>query len=147
MEIQPLLPFGPPDKSTPSLPESPGDPNLTLLIDENTRLKSIIRDTAAHRQITDELQRAGAKSPELLFAAVKSDLQFADDNSVVNAAAIVDHLRRSYPAQFGADRPISIDAGAGMTSRQSLSKESLAKMSPAEIAKLDWDSVREVLAK
>ena len=51
---------------------------LAQLQAENEQLKATIRFDAAHRQITGELERAGARSPELLFDSVKGDLQFAD---------------------------------------------------------------------
>ncbi len=124
------------------------DPAISQLRQENEQLKATIRNGAAHRQITGELGRIGARSPELLFDAIKADLQFTDDGSVANAAAIVERLRRTFPEQFGADqRPASIDAGAGLASVPRLSKESLAKMKPAEIAKLDWEDVKRTLAQ
>jgi hypothetical protein len=142
-------------QTPPETPSEPAAPQLLpedggaleLLKNENARLRSIVRDAAAHRQITAELQRAGARDAELLFAAVRSELQFADDDNLANAAAIVDHLRRTYPQQFGPERPAQIDAAAGLTAPPRLSKEALAKMTPAEIAKLDWDTVREILAR
>lgn len=115
---------------------------------ENEQLKATIRNAAAHRQITGELERVGARSPELLFEAVKGDLQFSPNGAVTNAAAIVERLRRGFPEQFGASvPPVSIDAGAGFATTPRLSKESLAKMKPAEIAKLDWEEVKRTLTQ
>lgn len=114
---------------------------------ENEHLKTTIRLNAAHRQITGELARAGARSPELLFDAVKDGLQFAADGTLQNAAAVIGKLKTSFPEQFGADPlPASIDAGAGAAAIPQLTKEALAKMKPAEIAELDWAEVRRVLA-
>ena len=121
--------------------------DISQLKTENEQLKASIRNASAHRQITGELERVGARSPELLFEAVKGDLQFADDNSVFNAAAIVDRLRRGFPEQFGiVVPPASINAGAGLTAIPRITKEALAKMKPAEIAKLDWEEVKRTLA-
>lgn len=114
---------------------------------ENEQLKTTIRLNAAHRQITGELARAGARSPELLFDAVKDGLQFAADGTLQNAAAVIGKLKASFPEQFGAEpQPASIDAGAGAAPIPTLTKEALAKMKPAEIAELDWADVRRVLA-
>ena len=113
---------------------------------ENDFLKTTIRQTEAHRQITGELKQAGARSPELLFNAVKAELEFTDDGGVSNALALVTKLRKSFPEQFGSLRPASIDAGAGRNVGNALTREALAKMKPAEIAKLDWAEVKRVLA-
>ena len=105
---------------------------------ENEQLKTTIRLSAAHRQITGELARAGARSPELLFDAVKDGLQFAADGTLQNAAAVIGKLKAGFPEQFGTEPyPTSIDAGAGAASVPQLTKEALAKMKPAEIAELD----------
>lgn len=122
------------------------DTVLTQLREENEQLKAAIRNVEAHRQITGELERVGARSPELLYEAVKGDLQFSADGAVSNAAAIVGRLRKDFPEQFKVDKlPPSIDAGAGREEIPSLSKEALAKMKAEDIAKLDWDEVKRVL--
>jgi hypothetical protein len=41
---------------------------------------------------------------------------------------------------------MSIDAGAGARVRPAITKETLAKMKPAEIAELDWQEVRRALS-
>jgi hypothetical protein len=110
-------------------------------------LKATIRLSEAHRQITGELSRAGARSPELLFDSVKADLQFADDGGLQNAAAVVQKLRDAHPEQFGTHAPVgSIDAGAGQSPTPQLTRDALAKMKPSEIAELDWNDVKRVLA-
>src|SRR5436189_775725 len=113
---------------------------------ENEQLKATIRHDAAHRQITGELARAGARSPELLFDAVKERLQFGEDGTLENAAAVLDKLKASFPEQFGPDRPASIDAGSGQTAAPRLTRDALHRMSAAEIAELDWNDVKRVLA-
>ena len=119
---------------------------LAQLQAENERLKATIRLAEAHRQITGELGRIGARSPELLFEAVKADLQFADDGKLQNAAALVGELKTLFPEQFGTHTPAGIDAGAGREQPPALTRDALAKMKPAEIAALDWGDVRRVLA-
>ena len=119
---------------------------LAALQAENEQLKATIRLTEAHRQMTGELGRIGAKSPELLFEAVKADLQFGDDGKLQNAAALVGELKALFPEQFGTHTPAGIDAGAGRQQPPALTRDALAKMQPAEIAALDWADVRRVLA-
>ena len=120
---------------------------LTELQAENEQLKATIRLDAAHRQITGELAKAGARSPDLLWDALKGDLQFADDGALQNAAALMHKLKTAHPEQFGTQVPIgSIDAGAGMTVAPPLTRDALRSMTTAEIAELDWSDVRRVLA-
>lgn len=120
---------------------------LTRLRDENTELRQTARFAAAREVLNDALRSSGASSPALLFETARGDLQFADDGTLTNAAAITASLKARYPEQFGSGRPLPIDGGAGRTELPALTKESLAKMSPDEIARLDWATVREVLAK
>ena len=49
--------------------------------------------------------------------------------------------------QADRDEQRGVDAGAGQRSlKPTLTREVLAKMSPAEVAQLDWEEVRRVLA-
>jgi hypothetical protein len=123
-----------------------GGSDLAALQAENEQLKATIRFDAAHRKITGELAKIGARSPELLFDAVKGELQFGDDGAVQNVAAIVNKLKTVFPEQFGSDAPQSIDAGSGQTSAARLTRDALKRMKPSEIAELDWNDVRRVLA-
>ncbi|MFN0279094.1 MAG: hypothetical protein ACKVRN_10890 [Pyrinomonadaceae bacterium] len=128
-------------------PATAGGSDLAQLQAENEQLKATIRLDAAHRQITGELAKAGARSPELLWDALEKNLQFADDGTLQNAAALIQRLRTAHPEQFGFDRQVgSIDAGAGITAAPQLTKDALEKMTAAEIAELDWNDVRSVLA-
>lgn len=135
------LPFDPP------LKEKPADEIATLRA-ENESLRAATRLRDARETLMASLATAGARSPELLFEAAKDSLQFGEDGSVQNAAALVADLKRRYPEQFGVSSPQPpIDGGAGASGTgQALTKEALARMSPAEIARLDWAAVREVLA-
>lgn len=128
-------------------PVAAGGSDLEQLQTENEQLKATIRQTEAHRQITGELGKAGARSPDLLFDAVKADLQFDGEGNLQNAAALMQKLRTSFPEQFGYERPVeSIDGGAGRGGAATLTKEALATMKPSEIAELDWAEVRRVLS-
>jgi len=127
------------------VPGSDSDGDLARLRAENDRLRSTMRNAAAHRQITGELGRIGARSPELLFEFVKGDLQFTDDDAVVNAAALIEKMRRQFPEQFGT-QTAGIDAAAGQAIPPRLSKEALGRMTAAQIAELDWNDVKRVLA-
>jgi hypothetical protein len=101
----------------------------------------------AREALTKELNAAGARSPELLFASAQSEIQFDDDGRPANIAAIASNLKQKFPEQFGNDQPASIDAGVGRTNHNNfLTRDMLAKMSPQEIARLDWNDVRHVLA-
>ena len=119
---------------------------LTHLRSENEQLKTTIRLSAAHRQITGELLKAGARSPELLFDAIKGELKFTADGKLENPKGLIDSVTARFPEQFGFGQPASIDAGAGRASGNTLTREALAKMKPAEIAALDWADVRRILA-
>ena len=138
-------------ENTIQIETPPGDGSarteaLERLAAENAELKTAVRLAAAKEQITASLAKAGARSPGLLFDAAKGDLQFAEDGQLANSSAIVERLTREFPEQFGAERPASIDAGAGRVAAPALTKEALSRMSASEIAKLDWAEVRQVLS-
>ena len=127
-------------------PATAGGTDVAQLAAENAELKAAVRLAAAKEQIVASLGRAGARSPALLFDAAKGDLQFAEDGELANSAAIVERLTRDFPEQFGAERPASIDAGAGRVAAPVLTRDALSRMSASEIAKLDWAEVRQVLS-
>jgi hypothetical protein len=117
------------------------------LRDENEALRQTLRMRDAREALTNELKASGARSPELLFESAQNDIQFDDEGKPVNIAAVAANLKHKFPEQFGADTPVSIDAGAGRTDQNNfLTREALAKMKPAEIARLNWNDVRSVLA-
>lgn len=122
------------------------DASLAELQAENEQLRAAIRFGAARDTVLEELKRAGARSPVLLFDSVKGDLQFDDEGKPANTAAIVARLKTVFPEQFGSDAPRSIDGGAGLVRKPSLTREALKRMKPAEIAELDWSEVKRVLA-
>ncbi len=116
---------------------------------ENEELKQTARLNAARGLITQELTEAGARSPELLFATVRGEIQFDEGGEPQNTAALVANLRSKFPEQFGSNpTSASIDAAAGAGMRPNfLTAEALAKMTPQEIARLDWNEVRSVLSR
>lgn len=115
---------------------------------ENRNLKQMIRLRDAREELTTVLVERGARSPGLLFAYAIDDLQFDDENKLTNASDLVRKLERSFPEQFEQHVTVpSINGGAGASNRPAaITRESLAKMRPAEIAALDWNEVKRVLA-
>jgi hypothetical protein len=131
---------------TPPTPENSAE--LDELRRENEELKQAARLRTARELMIAELKTAGARSPGLMFDTAIADVQFDDAGEPVNIAALVANLKTKFPEQFGTDAPSdSIDAGAGSGARPNfLTPETLARMKPNEIAKLDWTEVRSVLA-
>lgn len=125
-----------------------GEDSLEELRMENRRLKERLSLEAAREQVLAESKKATAISPQLIFDSVKSELKFDGDGNAANAAELVSDLKERFPEQFGAQSQAgSIDGGAGTgASPMPLTAETLAKMTPAEIARLDWDEVRRVLS-
>lgn len=114
---------------------------------ENETLKQTLRMRDARAALTTELKTAGARSPELLFESVQAQIQFGGDGVPANIAAITANLKQKFPEQFGKDSPVSIDAGAGRSGQNNLlTREALSAMKPEEVARLDWNDVRSVLA-
>ena len=143
VDEQTVLPFDPPLEERPA----PEPTEIEQLRELNASLQTRLKQLEARGDVTAALRSAGARSPELLFEAVKNSLQFDDNGSVENAEAAVVEMKRKYPDQFGPVAVPSIDAGAGRTaSPAALTKEALSKMKPDEIARLDWAAVREALS-
>jgi len=121
--------------------------SVESLAEENESLRNRLRMRDAMDELGRELRDAGAVSPELLSKAAADELQFGEDGGAVNVAALVEKLKKSFPTQFGRGfGHTSIDGGAGRNDPRPLTKETLAKMSPAQIAALDWQEVRQVLS-
>jgi len=118
------------------------------LLAENRNLKQMIRTKDAREELTTALVERGARSPGLLFAYAIDDLQFDDENKLTNASALVRKLERSFPEQFEQRSAVpSINGGAGVSNQPAaITREALAKMRPVEIAALDWNEVKRVLA-
>lgn len=119
-----------------------------MLRQENERLKQQMRLGEIRDSVTTELTRAGAHSADLLFDLLRERLRFDDDDKPENVAELIASIRTEFPMQFEqTSAEGSIDAGSGTSGRTAfLSPEALAKMTPAEIKRLDWTEVRQVLA-
>jgi hypothetical protein len=131
-----------------SVPADVGGPaEAEALKAENESLRDLLRVRDARDAIVQRLRSAGARSPGLLFAYAVDSLQFDTEGKLENEEAILAHLRSSFPEQFTAGPAGSVTGGVsdGRQNAAGLTKEKLAKMSPAEIAKLDWDVVAGVM--
>lgn len=114
---------------------------------KNRELQIELRMRTAAYDIEARLLKAGAIAPGLLAESAKRRFQFGDDGRLANAEALIGEMKRSYPEQFEPrSHSGSIDAAAGRSAAQTLTKDALSMMSPAEIQKLDWAEVRNVLA-
>ena len=121
---------------------------MQRLAAENAALREEIRMRVAAYDFESRLAAAGARSPGLLANDAKGAFQFGEDGKLVNTEALIERLRGSYPEQFGRDVPVgSIDAGAGRSAAPPLTRETLSRMSPADIQRLDWDEVKSALAE
>lgn len=137
--------FGP-DGSN-SAEETPAGVTLTDLQTENADLKAAIRLRDARAAVTTELGKSGARSPELLWDALAGEVDLDDPDAAIDVASLVAKAREKYPEQFTRTSVTgSIDGGAGQTATPRLTREALKRMEPSEIAELDWDEVRRVLA-
>jgi hypothetical protein len=136
------------EDETPQPTDRPNSPLVETLLTENEQLRSTLRLRDARDKLNTALASAGARSPELLFEAAKTSLQFTDEGGLSNTTELVDALRLKFPEQFGRYNPSpSIDAGAGTArSAPAVTPESLAQMTPTEIARLDWPTVRQALS-
>lgn len=115
---------------------------------ENEELRNSIRMRDARDAVGEALQKAGAKSPALLFKSVQDQLEFDDKGKLANLDTLVADLAKDFPEQFGTPKPEDgIDAGAGQGQKGiSLTLAQLEKMTPQEIAKLPWDDVKAAMA-
>jgi len=113
---------------------------------ENEALKAELRMRSAVYDIETRLAKTGARSPGLLVEQAKGRFQFTEEGELANPEAVIEHLRTTWPDQFTPGPIPSIDASAGRTPRPTLTKEALARMTPAEIQRLDWAEVKTALA-
>jgi len=105
------------------------------------------RLTSAKETVTAALSKAGARSPELLWHAMKGDLEFDDKGGLKNLDALITNYKSDFADAFGIEKPDeSINGGAEGVSTTKLTKEKLADMTPAEIKLLDWEEVKKVMA-
>ncbi|MFZ1702142.1 MAG: hypothetical protein WBO10_06255 [Pyrinomonadaceae bacterium] len=128
-------------------PATAGGTDLTDLQTENANLKAAIRLKDARAAVTEELGKSGARSPELLWDALAGEIEFDDTDAGANIDSLIAKAREKYPEQFTPTSVTgSIDGGAGQTATARLTREALKRMTPSEIAELDWEEVKRVLA-
>jgi hypothetical protein len=105
-----------------------------------------IKTAEAKTRLTESFREANARSPELMVRIAENSMQLDENGELQNAEAILHEFKQSFPEQFSEQtKPVGIDGGAGSATFKPLTREILAKMKPADIAKLDWQAVRSVL--
>lgn len=121
--------------------------DLEKLQKENAELREANRLRDARESGVAALSKEGARSPELIWEALRGRLEFDDKGNAKNLDALVANFKTSYPEQFGIEKPgETIDGGAGQgAATGKLTREKLAAMTPAEIQKLDWEEVKKVM--
>ena len=65
-------------------------------------LAAQLRDTQAESAFLDAAQKANAVAPKTLFRAYKSELEYDDDGSVTNLAAVIEKAQADEPTLFRA---------------------------------------------
>lgn len=111
-------------------------------------LRTQLRLRDAKDDVVAALEKEGARSTGLMWNAIKSDLEFDDKGKLVNLTTLIKDLRADYPDQFGEAKPTdSIDGGKGQAGNGLLTKDKLSKMTPREIAELDWEEVKKALSE
>ena len=153
-EQQPQPPRSADDTSVSSSPPAPSasEKELNDLRAQNDRLRSELRLFSARDTLLTELTAQNARSPELLFDASVNRFEFNDDGALTNGASLINDLHQKFPEQFVTEEAVApppippIHAGAGRDrAQQTLTREALAKMTPQEVALLDWNDVKHVL--
>lgn len=123
--------------------------DLERLKKENEELKAATRMRDAKDSVLDALAKAGARSPELLYKSIASELEFDEKGNLKNVGALVEGLKGEYADMFGTPKPQDgIDGGKGSRNQgdTKVTKKALEAMTPEEINKLDWAEVSKVLA-
>jgi hypothetical protein len=110
-------------------------------------LRSQLQMRDAKDQVTAALEKAGVRSADLMWKAIRGDLVFGPDGKLTNLDGLLKDLTADYPDEFGVRKPSeSIDASDKGKGGETLTREKLAKMTPAEINTLDWNDVRKVMS-
>lgn len=114
---------------------------------ENDELREDIRRRDARDAVTEALQKAGAKSPQLLFRSIEGDLQFDERGNLTNVADVVKGLTIDFPEQFGTEAPAGgVDAGKGSKDKPpALTRAAIEKMTPQEVLQNE-DAINDFLA-
>ena len=113
---------------------------------ETEELRNQLRERDARDAVKDEAAKLGVKNPAAIYKIVKDELEYDDKGNVSNLADVIESAKADFPELFDTKPNQSIDAGAGTTGTGDvLTKEKLAKMTPAEINALPWEDVQKVL--
>ncbi len=115
---------------------------------DNEELNKKLRMRDARDEIIEQLKKAGARAPELLFKTIVGDLEFDEKTGkVTNTSDLIEDLKSSFADQFGEEKPTdTIDAGKGQKGTEgALTAEKLKNMTPQDIMKLDQEAVNKVL--
>lgn len=121
------------------------DASVETLLAENSALQTALRERDTRDVAVDALRTAGARSPTLIFDLIKSRVTYDESSRPQNIDVLIKTLRHTNPEQFGRDAA-AVDASAGTTQQsEPLTREMLAKMSPDEIRRMDWQTVRQIL--
>lgn len=111
-------------------------------------LRTQLRMRDAKDDVVAALEKEGARSTLLMWNAIKGDLEFDDAGKLTNLTTLIKDLKADYADQFGEAKPTdSIDGGKGQTAAEPLTKDKLSKMTPREIAELDWEDVKKALSE
>lgn len=116
--------------------------------DEIKTLRTQIQERDNRDAVKSEAKKLGVNNPDLLYKAVKSDLEFDDKGNISNLAQILESAKTDFPQLFTSDAPTpkgSADGGAGNSNPTSLTKEQIENMTPAEI-NADWENVSKFLS-
>lgn len=123
---------------------------LERLQKENEELRAANQLRDAKDSVVDALTKAGARSPELLWKAMKSDLEFDDKGWLKNLDALVTSAKSDFADQFGEPKPDgTIEGGAGQQTKDTgkgLTEEKIKAMTPQEINE-NWEEVSKAIAK
>lgn len=80
---------------------------------ERETLQRDLRLSRAENAVFAAATKAGALHPDLIFKAVRDDLQFGDDGKPKDIETIVAKYKTDYPALFGARQSSGADGGRG----------------------------------
>lgn len=82
---------------------------------ERDAARTELRTTRAESAVIKAAVRAGSDDPDLVFKAVRDDLEFGDDGKPTNVSDLVSALKKERPRLFGGgtDRRSGADGGKG----------------------------------
>ena len=116
--------------------------------DEIKTLRASIQERDNRDLVLSEGKKLGVNNPDLLYKAVKGDLEFDDKGNVTNLTAILESAKTDFPQLFTAAAPApagSADARSGNSDQATLTKEQVENMTTTEI-NARWDEVSKFLS-